>query len=395
MSVSRRNFIGGSAAFGLLSAALADTELVHALGDAKPPSSEPTFGQNYWSSLYAGDSGAARGPARHMSPEERIPAIYFSNPADQAPVVRHSYEIKDTELPDFTDEAVVTMELTAFRPSSADHEALSQVNFANMHLSCQRVSGSAFVGPLAWATIATVFSSKAKSLPAVNALDWNALSGQDSATPAAAAKSANSNPRIQHLLLSHGAGKLSVNVTTTPKKSALDKILAVCINTSKIVTPLFGFPAISTLALGAFYDFYGKVEAARMDNFLLSTAQQDVVVAKQGLKVADLSVRALHLLSGDYILVPQIHQTAFESKLPALTVINGMVVEKSSTGALADRVKNAIPDVSYLALSVRVQPASEVPNMVGITDPILGDNATPASGSGTGQKKSGQSKKTP
>lgn len=329
-----------------------------------------------------------------MTPEERVPAIYFSDPNDKTGALVRSYEIKDSALPDFTDEAVVTIELTGFRPGSADRNALAQVNFANMHLSCQRVSGSEFIGPIAWATIASVFSSKAKNLPAVSALEWSVLSGQDSASTfgtASTAKTADSNPRIQHLLLSHGAGKLSVNVTTTPKKSTLDTILTVCVNTSKVVTPLFGFPAISTLALAAFYDFYGKLEAADKNNFLLSTAQQDVVVAKQGLKVPDLDVHPLHLLNGDYILVPLIHQSEFESKMGNLTVVNGYVVEKTSTGVLADRVKNAITDVSYLVLSVKVQPASDVPSTVGITDPVLGDN--PVSGSDSPSKNRTSKKK--
>ena len=400
MALSRRTFVGGSAGLGLLSAALANLEIADALSDTKASASEPTFGQTYWSSLYAGNTASTRGHAQHMTPAERVPAIYFSGVNDKTAAIRPSYEIKDSELPDFTDEAVVTMELTGFRPGSADHEALAQVNFANMHLSCQRVSGSEFIGPIAWAVIASVFSSKAKNLPAVNALDWKVLSGQASAntpgTTSSAAKTTNSNPKIQNLLLSHGAGKISVNVTTTPKTSALDKILTVCVNTSKVVTPLFGFPAISTLALEAFYVFYGKVEAADKNNFLLSTAQQDVVVAKQGLKVADLDVHPLHLLSGDYILVPLIHQSDFESKMSNLTVVNGYVVEKTSTGALADRVKSAIPDVSYLALGVKVQSASEVPSTVGIIDPVLDDNPAAGTDSGSGATSTkGSGKKKP
>lgn len=387
MNLSRRNFLGNSTAFGLLSAFMADPRVADALGNAWEPASTPSFGQEYWSSLYASDSDSTRGPFRHMSPEERVPAVYYSDPNAKKAAILHSYDVEDSQLPDFTDEAVVTLELTGFRPGSADHDALDQVNFANMHLSCRRISGSEFIGPIAWATIASVFSNKTKKLPAVSALDWSTLSGESAENAGGGADKAstvNGNPRIQHLLLSHGAGKLSVNITTTPKKSPLDRILTVCLNTSRVVTPMFGFPAISTLALSAFYDFYGKIEAAGKDNFLLATARQDVVVAKRGLDVPDIDVHPLRLLSGDYILVPLIHQKEFESKLSSLAVVNGFVVDKNSTGALADRVKSAIPDVTYLALSAKVQSASTVPSTIGITDSILDDQ--PAGGS-TPKKK--------
>ncbi|HME58758.1 MAG TPA: hypothetical protein VKF63_10505 [Terracidiphilus sp.] len=393
MSFSRRNFLGGSAALGLLSAALADTEVADALRDPTSTSSEPTFGQKYWSSLYAGNTAKTRAASRHMTPEERIPAIYHFSDKTQ---LRRSEEIKNPEeLPDFQDEAVVTIELTGYRPGSADQEALSKVNFANMHLSCQRVSGSQFIGPLAWATIATVFTQRTKTLPAVTALDWNTLSGQNpTSTAKTGASSTNTtNPRIQHLLLSHGAGHLNVNVTTTPKESPLDRVLKIAVATSKVIAPLFGFPAISALALEAFYDFYGKLEAAKQDNFLLTTTQKDVIVAKPGLKVTDMDFHPMFLLNGDYILVPLIHQRDFENKMSNLTLVNGFVVEKSANGILADRVKSAIPDVSYLALSVKVQSASDVPNKFGITDPVLSDQ--PIAGSKPGLKSEGNKQSQP
>jgi acetylornithine deacetylase/succinyl-diaminopimelate desuccinylase-like protein len=195
------------------------------------------------------------------------------------------------------------------------------------------------------------------------------------------------------LLLSHGAGHLNVNVTTTPKESTLDKVLKVATSTSKVLAPLFGFPAISTLALGAFYDFFGKMEAASRDNFLLTTTHQDVVVAKQGLKVAEMDIHPLYLLSGDYLFVPAIHQAEFESKMSNLTLVNGFAVETASDGVLADRVKNAIPDVSYLALSVRVLSASEVPNTIGITDSVLSDQ--PRDGSKPSTQSGGNKQSKP
>lgn len=395
MTFSRREFVAMSTAFGLLSSA---SEEAMASSDVKGLASQSTFGETYWSSLYAADTDPSRGPARHMTAQERVPAIYFNDPNAKTQELRPSYDIKDAELPNFIDEAVVTMELSGFRPGTADKEALSQVNFANMHLSCQRISGSEFIGPIAWATIASVFSNKAKSLPAVSALDWSTMSGQQAPKPAdttATAAAAQANPRIQHLLLSHGAGKLSVNVTTTPKKSALDKVLTVCLNASTAVAPLFGFPAISTLALGAFYDFYGKIEAAAKDNFLLSTTRQDVVVAQQGLNVAELDVHPLHLLSGDYILVPALHQADFEKAMSNLTPVNGMLVERSSTGALADRVQSAIPGISYLVLSVKVQSASQVAETVGITDPVLGDHGTAKPSAGTSSSSGSNPSKQP
>ena len=170
MGLSRRSFLTESAAIGILPALLADSQLAHAISTIEDqPSELPTAGETYWKSLYTG--GAVRGGSKTPK-EERDPRIvHYSDKSG----LRWVEDIKPTELPSFDEDAVVTMELSAFRPGKGDSSRLAKVKFAQLHLSCQRVSGSEFLGPIVWAALATIFTDKASKLPSEQSLNWGAL----------------------------------------------------------------------------------------------------------------------------------------------------------------------------------------------------------------------------
>ena len=172
MRLSRRSFLAESAAMGILPALLSNSELAHAISTIEDqPSQSPTAGEMYWKSLYAG--GAVRGHSKTPK-EERDPRIvHYSDKSG----LRWVEDIKPTELPSFDEDAVVTMELSAFRPGKGDSSRLAKVKFAQLHLSCQRVSGSEFLGPIVWAALATIFTDKASKLPSEQSLNWGALWG--------------------------------------------------------------------------------------------------------------------------------------------------------------------------------------------------------------------------
>jgi len=363
MGLSRRSFLTETAALGILPTLLADSELAHAISAVEAQTAQqPTAGEMYWKSLYA--SGAARGGAKTPR-EERDPRIvHYSDKTG----LRWVEDIKTTELPSFNEDAVVTMELSGFRPGKGDTSRLAKVKFAQLHLSCQRVSGSEFLGPIVWAALATLFTDKASKLPSEQSLNWGAITGTQSP---AQSQAQSGGPRLNHMVLNQGAGHLSVNITSTPTNSPLHKVLAVLITGAKILSPLLGFPGITVPALQSFYDFYGKVEQANPENFLLNSAQKDVAVTQQGADNSLISASALRLVSGDYVFVPKTQEADFQKNMDQLIVQNGYLVARDAKGTPDDRVQQAVETVTYVTLNVKVQPASSFPASSTVTDPLL------------------------
>jgi len=361
MDLSRRSFLTEAAALGILPALLADSDMAHAvsLGEVQP-SQQPTAGEMYWKSLYA--SGPTRGGTK-IPKEERDPRIvHYSDKTG----LRWVEDIKTTELPSFNEDAVVTMELSGFRPGKGDTSHLAKVKFAQLHLSCQRVSGSEFLGPIVWAALATLFTDKASKLPSEQGLNWGAFTGNQSL-----AHAQSGGPRLSHMVLNQGAGHLSVNITSTPTNSPLHKVLSVLITGAKVMSPLLGFPGITVPALQSFYDFYGKVEMANPENFLLNSAQKDVAVTQQGTDNSLISSSALRLVSGDYVFVPKSQEADFQKNMDQLVVQNGYLVARNAKGTPDERVQEAVDTVTYVALNVKVQPASSFPALSTVTDPLL------------------------
>lgn len=378
MTLSRRSFLSNSAAFGFSTALLAECERSQAADETLAKTfSQPTAGELFWQSLYT--SKSARGASTETPEAERDPRfVQYSDKTG----LRWVEDIKTSELPSFDEDAVVTMELTGFRAGSQDNSKLSKARFAQLHLSCQRVTGSEFLGPLVWASLATVFTANVKKLPAEQNLTWNALKGQ----PSQPGDNQGGGPRLTHMVLNQGAGHVCVNITTTPSTSLLDKILAVTIQATKIMTPLLGFPGITLPALENFYTFYGTLEKAEPANFLLNSAQKDVAVTQQGVDNSLISANALKLISGDYILMPRAQEDDFQKEMDKLIVQDGYLVERDSKAAPDARIAEAVPGVSYVVLNVKVQPASAFPATSTVTDPMLDSPAGNSSDSGGQQK---------
>ncbi len=386
MTLTRRSFLGKSATFGALSPLLARPEIVAAIQAAgAKTSTAPTAGENYWQNLYS--SGSERGESAPTPNPARDPRIAHY---DDRTGLRWVQEIKLPELASFVEDAVISLELTAFRAGSQDKSQLAKVKFAQLHLSCQRVTGSQFLGPIGWAALATLSASKASSLPAVQNLTRSAsVAGQSH--PAQPQQSGG--PQVSHVVLNDGAGQMSVNITTTPTTSLLDRILGVTIPGTKILTPLLGFPGIALPALQSFYTFYGQLEKSHAENFLLNSEQQDVVVTQQGADNSLISADALKLVSGTYVFLPKAQENDLDKEMDKLVVRNGYLVDRNSTATPDIRIAEAVPTVSYVTLNVKVEKASDFPATSTVTDPML-DSAPPAAGT-SGSQKSDTRKKKP
>ncbi|MGD0471075.1 MAG: hypothetical protein ABSA54_22090 [Terriglobales bacterium] len=109
MTLSRRSFLGKSATFGALSSMLARLDIAAAIQTARAMrSSAPTAGETFWKSLYASES--ERGESSSTPNPDRDPRIALY---DDKAGLRWVQDIKPSELPSFTEDAVVTLELTA------------------------------------------------------------------------------------------------------------------------------------------------------------------------------------------------------------------------------------------------------------------------------------------
>ena len=383
MPISRRLFLSDASTTGFLSFLLFQAELLEARGApaGTPSQATRTVGQDYWSNLYASGTQRSRGASTSPNAERDPRFLYYSDKAG----LRWAQDIKASELPAFDEDAVVTMEMGGFRPGRLDDSRLAKVRFAQMHLSCQRVTGSEFVGPLVWAAMATVFADKVSKLPTIKELSFN---------PSQAGQTMPGAPQLNRVLLSQGAGHLSVNITTTPTTSLLDKILGATITATKILTPLLGFPAISLPALQAFYSFYGALEKANSENFLLNTSLKDVAVTQKGADSSLISANSLKLLSGDYILIPKAHEADIVKEMDKLMVQDGYLVEKGAVGKVPpdERIGQAVQTVSYITLNVRVQPASSYTSQSSVSDRLLEPAASQTSAKSISEHKSGTKK---
>jgi hypothetical protein len=380
--LSRRSFLGHSAGFGALAAFAAGPQLTDALADeTSSVTSHPTAGELYWKNLYAGTAERGRNGMPNEDREVRI-AQY-----NEKTGLRWAEDISVSELPSFEEDAVLTMELTGFRAGNQDKPELTKVRFAQLHLSCQRVTGSEFLGPIVWAALATMFTNKASKIPSEQNLSWSSFTGnQEDQTQA------TGSPQLTHVVLNNGAGHMSVNITTTPVTSVLDKVLGVMINGTRFLTPLLGFPGIALPALQSFYAFYGQLEQSKPQNFLLNSAQKDVAVTQQGANYDLISVNALRLVAGTYILIPKSQEDDFQKEMDKLVVVGGYLEESASKASPDDRVAEAVPAVTYAALNVRVQRASTFPATSTVTDPLL-DSTQQGSDSSNGKSGSGKKPK--
>jgi hypothetical protein len=367
MSHSRRRFLEESAIAGFLLPLLAHEELLDAQG-TKVERAAPTAGEIFWKQLYGTE--AERGRVSATPAPDRDPVIAQF---DAKVGLRWAQDIDVTELASFTDDAIVSMEMTGFRPGSQDKTRLAKVRFAQLHLSCERKTGSEFLGPLAWVALATIFTSKVSQLPAATKLTWSSLAGgvtTAGATPANG-QTQSSSPQISHAVLNQGIGHMSINLTATPLTSLLDKIVSVVVQSGEIIAPLLGFPGITLPALQTFYTFYGQLEKSLPSDFLINGARQDVVVTQQGANSSAISAKALKLMTGTYILVPKAHETDLNKELANLVVQNGYLVERDSKLAPDARVAEAVPTVSYVTLNIKIEDASKFQASSTVVDPLL------------------------
>jgi len=109
----------------------------------------------------------------------------------------------------------------------------------------------------------------------------------------------------------------------------------------------------------------------------------------------NVSVKAICLLSGYYILVPKSQEAILAAEMPNLVMQDGYLIQQKDAGSKMppdQRVNNAVPNLTYASLHVDVKPSSsfassgaksEQPNVATPTD----DSSVKSSKPSNGQKK--------
>jgi hypothetical protein len=261
--------------------------------------------------------------------------------------LRYAENIKDSELPNILGSALVSFSLAGYHPSAEDQKKIGEASLSQLQVHAMQTTPIAqYVAPLAWASLASVFYNKAAQLPTVEQLNFSSEESTSST--------------INHVLLPGAEGKLAVNVTLPPRNCLLHKLISAGLKAGAIAAPLLSLPAVSVPAIRAFTSFYNTLQVNH--GFLINSPLKDAVASSSALNSPNMHADAIKLLNGQYVIVKTGSLGDFQSKMPSSKLVNGYLVPKD-LGDTADAqaaAKDYLPTVTYAALKITVQEASNV-----------------------------------
>jgi hypothetical protein len=357
--MNRRSFFSNMMAAAALSGALGEIispkDLMAALESDVPQGTHQQFWNDFFDDVDPTKPHAvgARGPggapidqpvSSHLE-QDKLPRFFHY---DDTKGLRFAEKIDRTELPKMDGAAVVSMSVSGFHASEQDSKKIGDASGAQLQLHATQTKAIAeFIAPLAWASLASVFSDKAKKLPTVGELNFV---DEDGST------GTSGNNRI---LLPDAEGKLALNLTLPDKNSLLHKMISYGLKGAGLAAPLVSLPAISVPAIKAFTSFYQTL--VQRAGFIINSPLKDVVASYGAVDSGNMHADALRLLTGQYIIVPSSSSAALSDQMDNLKMMNGYLVPKSipNNADPMDVAKSALPNVTYATLKVSVQPASE------------------------------------
>jgi hypothetical protein len=347
MSVSRRRFVTDASVFGLLAALMPELAAAQA-GKAsapQPPTEDaPHDSYDFWNGFYDsvnpysrnyGQKSASRGPKDQLpDPGAETQYLHFKTDSRR---LRYATDIEKEELLDHDGDVAISIALSQFRSGSGE---------ANAHASQLRVDTTQIhpymniIAPLAWTAIASLVPDKAGKV----SLDQLGF------------KTPQATQGTSKILLTQGTGKLAVNVSKAPPNSGFVKMLNIIMTGAKIAVPLVALPAISVPALSAFSEVLSYWEDRT--RFLMAGNLTTAVATQQAHADPDREDRYIGLLSGDYLMLPQVHTDELAKELPNLDLVQGYLVRKDADPnlPLQARAQSAVPGVTYASMRVSVQP---------------------------------------
>jgi hypothetical protein len=255
--------------------------------------------------------------------------------------LRYADQLQKTDLLDHDGDVTVDVTLGQFRPGVEDGQIIKQYSSSQLRVDC--VQTKAFLdilAPSAWVAMASLFTDNAGKLPSLQQLGFqqpNLMSGQNK------------------VILPGGSGKFSINVSSMTKESKLHLILRQGVKIGGIVSPLFGFPAISIPAAQVFTSIYSLLEERA--SFIMSSPLIDAAATQQAIAAPGFPPSYVPLKSGTYVVVPQSHTDKLTAKLQQLKVNQGFIVDPSVPGnrPVQQIASESLPDVTYVSFNVGVK----------------------------------------
>jgi len=289
---------------------------------------------------------------------------------EQTGGLRYADQLKKADLLDHGGDVTVDVVLGQFRPGRQDGKTVREYSSSQLRIDCvQTKSFLDILAPSAWVAMASLFTDSAGKLPSLQQLGFqqpNLMSGQNK------------------VILPGGSGKFAVNVSSMAKETKLHMILRQGVKVGSIVSPLFGFPAISIPAAQAFTAIYSLLEERA--SFIMSSPLMDAAATQAALSDGSFPPTYVPLKTGEYVIVPNQHVDALTPKLSNLKVSQGYLIDGSvpAGGRPVDKIADdSVPDVTYLSLKMTV---------TAINLPLPGMNTT--SGGAAASSSSATTKKT-
>jgi hypothetical protein len=349
MEFSRRQLFEELLASGALAALLASDASGQTKATLSPGEMRPN---DFWGAFYDSvDPSKGKGIRKNTQKPaqgKQVSFLYYESGSG----LRYADQLKKTDLLDHTGDVTVDLTLGQFRPGRADGKTVRDYASSQLRIDC--VQTKAFLNilaPSAWVALASLFTDSAGKLPSLQQLGFqqpNLMSGQNK------------------VILPGGSGKFSVNVSSMTKESKLHAILREGVKIGTMVSPLFGFPAISIPAAQAFTAIYSLLEEKA--SFIMSSPLMDAAATQAALSDGSFPQTYVPLKTGEYVVVPEAHTSMMASKLSQLQLNQGYVVDGTLPGNRpVDQIANdSIPDVTYVSLKLKVTPmnvtASPVPD---------------------------------
>ena len=377
MQTNRRHFIETLVATGTLSATLGIPGIEKALAQASPQKAVKLAGGGnsfaFWSNYYA---PGKRGKIPGADEDRRVSYLHYKSAEHK---LRFSHEIQPEELYPDPGDVAIGMSVTGMRLSQKDRDKFKSIQSAQLRLDlAQENKMFDILDRLAWASVAALYIRE-RRMPPLQDLTFTSES-------------------TNKMILPGGSGLLGVNVSMAHPESRLYQVFQFIVKEVGRFAPVVALPAISLTALNEFNRFYGAIE--HRTTFLFQTTAPQRVFATQPARQNAETGAGINLVSGDYVLVPEEYREEFESHLSDFELVSGYLVphgaEKTghSLYSLADNIK---PDVSYVALNVKVSPPWQIsPRSSSAPDLPLSEKATEKKDSGKApDNKKPQSKPKP
>jgi len=374
MAISRRRFVVDAPALGLLTALLPELAAAQAVSPRTSTEDTPHDSYNFWNGFFDsvnpysrnyGRKAASRGPKDQL-PDPGAETQYLHYKTDTKKL-RYATDIGKDELLDHDGDVAVGIALSQYRPGSGDTgQRASQLRVDTTQIR-PLVN---FLSPLAWTAIASLNPDKSGKI----SLDQLGF------------KSPQASEGTSKILLTQGAGKLAVNVSKAPTTSVFVKALHVMIQGAKVVAPVVSLPAISVPALSAFTEALSYWEDRT--KFLMAGNLITVVATRKAFSDPEREDHYLGLLSGDYLMLPQVHTEELAKELPNLDLVQGYLVRKDADPnlPLQTRAQSAVPGITYASMRVSVQPIEAL-----FSPKSAGSESSDSSSSKSSSKKSSSS----